>query len=1035
MAVNIPGLSLSILRQETAVKSGRPLLVSGRFTAFGMGWPAFIRVFLEGPSYDPQVRTFDTFASPFSGDYSVNVLAEKDGQYNVYSQAFLPPPIPSGPPFPESILLAPPFAESTHPPIAVGDVVGGNVRFTLPDGSSSSVPVPQQLPIEFSPVISVGAPGVSVSIPGAEGISGYAGVIPPLPGAAPLPPLGEITPAAAASASIQNITLSPNNIDPGAVATGRLTWINTSTTRAPFALATYLIGSNGVQYGPLQVDASVQASPNIPQVQNLRLGTAGLMPGTYGVLSEIYDVATGTRVDQLEYPSQLIIREVSVETVVPPIGEIPPLPTPTGEGLVTPSMLGAPSVNLPSQINAGDTLRGTVNLPTSIPFSTNLSARVYLRSQSGSQTTIAQSSEFVMTGQAINIPINYPTTGLSAGTYLVFMNVMDSTGGLNIDLPLGVIVILEEVPLGLPELPFVPELPEFPSTVTSAMIAGIPTISGPNSLNLGDTWQASINQGTKVPTGFAQPLTMPVYPIAYTVSLISPSGLKTEASKGQVNFTLGQPISIPVNYSTSNLSEPGNYGVNLDLATPGGKGISGGRIGYLLLQALPQAPGLPEAPPIVPEVTPPTPEVTPPTVPPTPTPTVPSKFSSVSISFSPRAVRYGDTVTIPVTYVHVGAAESRTIRAAIGTPGSRLLGTFNEELWAEKSISVPLDAAPIPRTTSINITITSALSPGSYAIYAKVKDAPGIGGGGQVLSPYYTDVIRMAAPAATVSVLNSPVTAGEYLRFSFSNFQPRAAVYAAARGLTAPSITANGSGGGTVQALISKDTPGGSYNLVVRDAYGHSVTTSFSVRAAPAAPPPVLQASSSVKQGEALSFSFQGFQPNSSVGVSVRGGGGINVTSNSAGLGSGSLSIRSETPGSYVLEARDSYGHQATTSFNVTAPVPQYRFSIGALRGRPSTITMGQLVFVDVPVTYQGNIPVDVKVVFKFYEGSGWFTHGDFLSQTAGMIKKMSPGETYTFTGSRIERSEKDSFDVEAEVLVNGRVIASREDDDVYRKA
>ncbi|KKL12964.1 hypothetical protein LCGC14_2530470, partial [marine sediment metagenome] len=88
MAVNIPGLSLSLLRQQTSVQAGLPLLISGRFTAFGMGVPAFIRVFLEGPSYDPQLRSFDTFASPFSGDYTVNVLAEKDGQYNVYAQAF-----------------------------------------------------------------------------------------------------------------------------------------------------------------------------------------------------------------------------------------------------------------------------------------------------------------------------------------------------------------------------------------------------------------------------------------------------------------------------------------------------------------------------------------------------------------------------------------------------------------------------------------------------------------------------------------------------------------------------------------------------------------------------------------------------------------------------------------------------------------------------------------------------------------------------------------------------------------------------------
>ncbi len=105
MAVNVPGLSLSILRQQTSVRTGLPLLISGRFTAFGMGVPALIRVFLEGPTYDPQLRSFDTFASPFSGDYTVNVIAEKDGHYNVYAQAFPPPIMPTGPPFPDALLL------------------------------------------------------------------------------------------------------------------------------------------------------------------------------------------------------------------------------------------------------------------------------------------------------------------------------------------------------------------------------------------------------------------------------------------------------------------------------------------------------------------------------------------------------------------------------------------------------------------------------------------------------------------------------------------------------------------------------------------------------------------------------------------------------------------------------------------------------------------------------------------------------------------------------------------------------------------
>ncbi|GAJ07020.1 unnamed protein product, partial [marine sediment metagenome] len=162
MTINIPGLSLSILRQQTTVQAGLPLLISGRFTAFGIGVPTFIRVFLEGPSYDPQLRSFDTFASPFSGDYSTNVLAEKDGQYNVYAQAFPPPLIPTGPPFPEAMMLLPPMVESTRPPLVVGYPFDGGVDALLPDGTRQRLTAPAMQPIEFRPMITVGAPGITI---------------------------------------------------------------------------------------------------------------------------------------------------------------------------------------------------------------------------------------------------------------------------------------------------------------------------------------------------------------------------------------------------------------------------------------------------------------------------------------------------------------------------------------------------------------------------------------------------------------------------------------------------------------------------------------------------------------------------------------------------------------------------------------------------------------------------------------------------------------------------------------------------------
>ena len=193
MAINIPGLSLSILRQQTSVRAGLPLLISGRFTAFGMGVPTLIRVFLEGPSYDPQIRSFDTFASPFSGDYTTNVIAEKDGHYNVYAQAFPPPLIPTGPPFPEAIMLLPPIAESTKPPLVVGAPFNGGVEALLPDGTRERLPAPEMLDIEITPIVTIGAPAITIA-PGVPRFIPFAPPPPPPAAPAPPPPVEEAPP-------------------------------------------------------------------------------------------------------------------------------------------------------------------------------------------------------------------------------------------------------------------------------------------------------------------------------------------------------------------------------------------------------------------------------------------------------------------------------------------------------------------------------------------------------------------------------------------------------------------------------------------------------------------------------------------------------------------------------------------------------------------------------------------------------------------------------------------------------------------------
>ena len=133
MAPQLPGFTISVLRQRTFGRPNEPILISGRVSLLGIGFPAFVRVFVEGPELNPEIRTFDT--SAVTGDYVVNVLAERDGRYQVYSQAFI---APRG--------LGPPVAESpSKPPILIGEPANGDV---IVDGQRRSAP--PQTPVEVS---------------------------------------------------------------------------------------------------------------------------------------------------------------------------------------------------------------------------------------------------------------------------------------------------------------------------------------------------------------------------------------------------------------------------------------------------------------------------------------------------------------------------------------------------------------------------------------------------------------------------------------------------------------------------------------------------------------------------------------------------------------------------------------------------------------------------------------------------------------------------------------------------------------------
>ena len=73
----------------------------------------------------------------------------------------------------------------------------------------------------------------------------------------------------------------------------------------------------------------------------------------------------------------------------------------------------------------------------------------------------------------------------------------------------------------------------------------------------------------------------------------------------------------------------------------------------------------------------------------------------------------------------------------------------------------------------------------------------------------------------------------------------------------------------------------------------------------------------SMRIGDVLSFSFSGFMHGDDIWVGVVGGGGLYVTADGTGHGAAAFTL-GEGPGTYTLEAYDSIGNYATTSFTVS---------------------------------------------------------------------------------------------------------------------
>ena len=116
---------------------------------------------------------------------------------------------------------------------------------------------------------------------------------------------------------------------------------------------------------------------------------------------------------------------------------------------------------------------------------------------------------------------------------------------------------------------------------------------------------------------------------------------------------------------------------------------------------------------------------------------LPSQFGLLLMPLANIQVKPGDKLRITCRYSHLGQAESQTLYAAIGNSG---WAGFDEVLHASKAISVPEDAIWNYREDYVEISITTALSPGAYDLYAKIGGAIP-----RVISPTLHDVVEVLA--------------------------------------------------------------------------------------------------------------------------------------------------------------------------------------------------------------------------------------------------------------------------------------------------
>jgi hypothetical protein len=339
--------------------------------------------------------------------------------------------------------------------------------------------------------------------------------------------------------------------------------------------------------------------------------------------------------------------------------------------------------------------------------------------------------------------------------------------------------------------------------------------------------------------------------------------------------------------------------------------------------------------------------------------------TNVQITNYPTSLNPGAACNITIGFTYVGPATTLSAHTALGQQGA--LG-FDEKSAVNVSVSVAQYTNPTQLTFNASIP-TTALASGVYGLTAKVN---GVESG--VLQNVVT-IIGSTTPVITnVRITNYPtgnITPGNPINITvaYDYMGPATSkAFHAALGIQG-ALSFDEISGCTVDLTISiaesytnvtryftatiptKTTLStGVYDMYCKLGGVQSPIYNDVIHIQAAVTPTLTIADDTLVTGDTLNFSFTGFQPNASVSVYVVGGGGLNITANSSGAGSGSFQI-GENPGTYTLKAQDSYGHSATDTFTVTAP---------------TTPTITNVRIENIPAYVTAGNPINVKIYFDY---------------------------------------------------------------------